>query len=837
MSVIERIRTTAFRLDAEHLGSVYVYRPGERFVRAWESLERRWKPQGELADFKRLPYRGLATALRVLSGDFVALERRVGQEHVFVISRKPISLAELRTAVSAWETRALEMFDKPVSRALEDLACEEVNVAGLVERRAGLCPTIENSWVWDVGIWEVAHRLCSTPMQTDGNAVQWRLDSDASLLTWDAPVQTQDGRSAAMHKLTLHLMTIPGVEEPVLSIQAGLVRLAPAWRFTGGARYAWADLGGGAPLLRARVRNRRLENGQYRTEWDDRAAEVLQAASLDPLPSTEAEPTVMGSMRTGYSKQPRTHGIGRGVGPWFHECVAHHARQQLGAMAEPVVLSTQKVRSGWKQLSDRVSLGFAREHSTPELRLNVVYSASETRKRVLEAVAEVLKDQAHPEDAPSLADITERLRLIDDNEALRVGPVEVCFQRPPDAHRWLLQRNEQDGILDWATTRLVSDKASALRTAAIIETDEQASEPKKADGLADPKQVLRGWLAERGIVTQFITQASAPTSPPRGKGDDDDEFRDHAAANAVGDLLRSSGYFLRPFPEFGCGKDTLVVGIYGARLTSRTTKREATYVVNLVAVSLGTRDAWGYAGERGWVPIDQATAWFLSTDQHEQTPERARQHVERAVAQLPARFGDSRAVLAFDAYGCRRFWPCLTDKSGVAPDPWMTRNGYAVVRVRTATSEIVRPAGAGEWNEGFSPAKHTDFRLMTLIGGQGETPTYILAGTAVMSRESSLRKSTRLVASDRDLRKDWHSLGVTELRVLSDGPWNREALLGQVALLCRVAPTWDRTLRWPSPLHLARAVVRDHPHSYFADGEEDEDVEDSRQMRFDFRLG
>jgi hypothetical protein len=46
-------------------------------------------------------------------------------------------------------------------------------------------------------------------------------------------------------------------------------------------------------------------------------------------------------------------------------------------------------------------------------------------------------------------------------------------------------------------------------------------------------------------------------------------------------------------------------------------------------------------------------------------------------------------------------------------------------------------------------------------------------------------------------------------------------LLKSVAMLCRVAPNWQRTLRWPSPLHLARAVVQDHPHAYFEEeGEE-----------------
>jgi hypothetical protein len=77
---------------------------------------------------------------------------------------------------------------------------------------------------------------------------------------------------------------------------------------------------------------------------------------------------------------------------------------------------------------------------------------------------------------------------------------------------------------------------------------------------------------------------------------------------------------------------------------------------------------------------------------------------------------------------------------------------------------------------------------------------------------------------------------VTELQILAAEQWDPEDLLRQVAVLCRVAPTWDRTLRWPSPLHLARAVVRDHPHGYANDGEEEEEVEDGKPLRLDLGM-
>jgi len=832
---IETIRTTAFRLKDEHFGTVHVYRPGDKFARAWGNLERSWRERGGSSDFHKLPYRGLTTALRVLTGDFVALERRAGNGRAFIVSRKPISTTDLKTAIGAWEARALEDTSGPVSSVIGDLRHEEVQVAELIKRRPGLCPNLVEGWVWDVGVWEVAHRLAASPMQTDSDPIRWRLDSDAALLSWSHLLRIPDKNDAAMHKLTLHLITVPGVEDPVLSIQASLVRLAPAWKFTGGARYAWAHVNPLGPILRGRVRNKRNSDGGFFTEWADGAAEVLRGASLDPLPGLADDPIPTGAVRTGFARQPRINPFGRGVGTWFHECVAHHARASLGS-AGPLTLKTRRVPNGVAKKAARLPLGLDQPNAEMALRIVVVYALAEQRQRVRDALAKVLSDKAHERDQPALDDLKTRLQLLDDGDDLVVGPLAIRFVKPDAADMYLLQRNTQDEIERWADQWLPDLEVGAEGTAVIIETDTSVADNIKKDGLADPKPVLRRYLASKGIATQFITGASAP-GPKRGRtAQDENEFREHAAANAVCDLLRSAGFFLRPFPEFGCGDGTLVVGIYGARLTGKTTRAGASYVVNLVAVSLGQRDAWGFVDGKGWVPLHEATARFLSSDQRKNRDCEAKTLVERAVESLYGRFGDRKVILLFDAFGCRRFWPCLTDKLSSEPEPWMSNKGKAVVRVRTATSELLRPAGIGDWTESLRPATHTPFRLMELEGGEGTVPTYVLAGSAVMSREMSARKSTRFAAQPRDLRKDWHALGVTELHVLDAGSFDREALLQQIGILCRIAPTWDRTLRWPSPLHLARAVVRDHPHGYFTDGDDVGEIEDTKQMRFDFGI-
>lgn len=826
MTRIRTIRTTAFRLRAEHMGRAFLYRPGARFRRAWMQLESDWRQKGATSDQQWLPYGGLAVALRVLSGDFVALQRRVEGEPVFMISRRRIDRDDLAMATAAWEAYALKTLGEPITAVLDDLACEEVDIAAHIHRRPGRCPTISDNtgWVWDVAMWEVAHRLAASPLATDDGPVTLRLDSGANLLTWDHLVrsETRDG-AAAMHKVAPKLITVPGVEEPVISLESSLVRVAPAWRFTGGPRHAWAELSADAPLLRAQVRARRDASG-FTTLWADRAAEVLRGASIDPLPTTENEPTLDGTLRTGYTRQPRSHPIGRGVGAWFHECVAHHARAALGPDADCLTLQALPRRS-WpsrRTAGARSALALASEGSPRRLNLIVAYASSEVRRRLRDALSYVLLDGAHSDDVADLRSFAAAVEQLRDGEALIRGSLAVHFVKPPDAERWLLQPNSADGIEEWLDSWWPHDACAAPATAAIVETDEGAR--KGSDDRADPKHVLRAALAQRGVVSQFITARSAPNASARRGEGGDDAFGEHAAAHAVSDVLRSAGIFLRPFPELGAGRGTLVLGIFAARVTHRTTGRGTGFVANVIAASLGTHDAWGYIDKKGWAPIAEATAWFLGSDQTLSDTD-ARQRIERAVGQLPIAFAYRPAILLFDAVGCRRFWTCLTDKSEERIEPWMRADGAAVVRVRAGGSEVPRPGGRGGWTAGMTPATYTDFRPMSVAGAQGRAPIFVTSGSAVMSQGKIARRSTRFATSARGLREDWHALGATELLVLERGRWEAEALAGQVAMLCRVPPTWDRTLRWPSPLHLARAVVRDHPHQYFADGDDSDDAE------------
>ncbi|MFN2344001.1 MAG: hypothetical protein ABR542_11650, partial [Desulfonatronovibrio sp.] len=60
---------------------------------------------------------------------------------------------------------------------------------------------------------------------------------------------------------------------------------------------------------------------------------------------------------------------------------------------------------------------------------------------------------------------------------------------------------------------------------------------------------------------------------------------------------------------------------------------------------------------------------------------------------------------------------------------------------------------------------------MALHIAQGNSLFFVLYGSAVMDQGKSARKSTRFAAPSKALKKDWHSLGATELFIMEPGEW------------------------------------------------------------------
>ncbi|RJX75021.1 DUF3893 domain-containing protein [Pseudomonas sp. LS-2] len=89
---------------------------------------------------------------------------------------------------------------------------------------------------------------------------------------------------------------------------------------------------------------------------------------------------------------------------------------------------------------------------------------------------------------------------------------------------------------------------------------------------------------------------------------------------------------------------------------------------------------------------------------------------------------------------------------------------------------------------------------------------YFTSFTKHYSRMQSQRHQTRYDIRQSRLRDPWQQLGVTEFVVIQPGDFataDRMAL--QVGLWCKFAPMWDGYLRFPSPLHAAHQIAKDHP--------------------------
>lgn len=807
--VTTKLTTTAFRLDKSVFGTVYGYRPNTRFERAWNALERS-------TSRKKLPYASLAVALRILTRDFVVVQRRSRQRKFLFISRQRIRPKDLALALRAWESAVFQ--STTLYDAIDYLDVEELCVADSIRCRPGLTPVLKGgNWPWNAAIWDIAHLMSRHLLRTDAADVRLRLDSDGSLLTWDNLVGSGSDGVRAMHRITPKLITVPGVEDFVISFHSSLARLAPLWKFARGPKNAWALVNEDAPILRTGIYHREVGDGQFRTEWQDDVARLIESLSVDKLPSLDVDPDPSGPLRVGFGKQPRYCSVGKGVGQWFHEIVSHHAYRALSGLVDPLEL--ERLPGRWHTattVGKRVELT---KTSQQPIRIVVVYALSETRQRVRDGICDVLLDGVPDADRAQVEKLTEQIKSVEDRRVVGNSWVEVVFLSPVDAREKLLQRSTIWELEAWYREWGNEIHSSDHRVAAIVETDETA-----ADGPAntcDPKHALRRMLAADGVVTQFITANSKPKPTPR-----ESDPADHAPKQSVGDLLRSAGWFLRPFYVGSMPTGTIIVGIYVTRVFKKRRGKKyigyksdpPVYLVNMVAIVGGTVKALGYVKEIGWLDLGDATAAYLGSDQDIPRKDAAKALVESAIGQLRVALGDDQPlVLVFDALGCRGLWPSsLNDGGDGKAESWMSDRETSVVRVRSIQTELPKAAGEGELGGGFDRAGCTSFRAMTLANVES-SPLFVVSGSAVMDRGQTARKSSRFACHQLAQKSERHSLCSTEIRVLEPGRWDAATVARQIAMLCRISPHWSRTLRWPSPLHLARAVVQDHPYRDFAD--------------------
>lgn len=808
--IVQRLRTTSFRLPAEYFGRVFVYRAGSRFKNAWERLKARLWPEGK--KYYRLPDTSLRAALTVMSGDFVGLEAwRWLRSDWALVSRRRIGTEDLQRAFTAWEMviSGEQAQHSEIGDSVDDLQIDEFAIAEFLGRRPGRCPSPEVEWIWTAATWEVAHRLATESLHIDqGRTVALRLDSEARLLTWDDLLRGgRTGSAAAMHVITPRLITIPGLEDPVIHLQSSLTRLAS----TGGGwlKSAWIDQGVDVPVLHASICRRQVD-GDWRSFWDDDAPEVLRRCKLRPLP--EPDDSLLAkydAIRGGQSSAPPGFPIGTGTGQMFHEAVALHARRCLPD-ACPVELVRQcdelEPRSKDALSVDCIDAALA-ALNTQGLHLTVLYGNSEARTRFARAIESKLQ---LPKDY---------FDDVEDGVEREFGRVRIVFRSPPDAVARLMGEVSREGLPAWAVSALGNRPVQGrMIRAALIETGDP-DDLRQTD--RDPKHIIRRTLAAEGIVCQFMS-----TRDTEGEGSNANEYeeldepQDHAAENAVMDILRSAGIFPDPFTTARVESGTWLVGVYVVKRrqdkkTGYYPKKHEGYVVSLVAVKAGGHEAQGYVCGQGWRPHHEATAKFLANAQN-MTELAARQAVESALEQLAARNPGVKLAIFMDAARCRTMWKGLTDTvSDTALPPVVNTGRAGIVRVRSIEKEVPRVGGAGQWPATLTagPGKpRTTNGLFRIDGDDWPGAMFYASTSQTMSRQGRHRDGTRFTT--RGLARNWHALTMTEFWSPHPGPFAADALYELASVLCRQAPTWCATLERPSPLHLARAVVLDHPDRY-----------------------
>jgi hypothetical protein len=790
------LRTTSFRVPASSFGQVFTYRAGNRFRAAWQAVEDASGLTGE----KRLPYSSACTALQILTGDFVAMYRRAGagNDNLVLVSRKELRRETLEEVFIAWEYAILPNARGALPEAIDDLHQERRTVGDFIEHRTNQCPKAPG-WVWDAAKWELSHKLASALFLDGGITAPLRLDTEAGLLTWDTPLTLEwKARSfRAMHRLEPHIITIPGLESLVVHVTSSLVRQPMDW--SSRVRSAWIDRGPNELLLNLRVRR---DKAPRRFVWRDLVANVLRRLSTAALVEPdEVDLSTSTSVRGRLWQAPASYQIGTGPGQMFHEAVALHCRRVFQD-AEPLMLERARrtLSRPAKALLERETLTHGvRAAGTKTLRLVSLYAEDATRERLARVVREVFPT----------------VKALPDDTFIKQENIELLFTSPDGSRNFLTQKGKSSEIGDWIRQCARNWLHDRVQVAVLAETSSEAE--READG-DDPKFVIRRELAKLGIVSQFISESSTPRSRKPTK--------DHAAWASAWDLLRSAGVFPKQFPTLPqIGEGTWLVGVHLVKKRDSSRKSSNSFVLSLVAAEAGTQRCIGFAPDGQWRPLGIATAQYLAAE-HGQRQDIARKVAESAIAQLAASYPESRQVIFVNADKQGRLWTGLSDTGDGKLPPAICTNRTSVIRVRIEDDYVPRPAGLREWpSDGSLRKPGTMNALVRPAKGDYPGAWFYASSPRAMMAQGDHRCHTRFAAPPEALRDNWQSMNLTEFLCLHPGPFGLEALYELSATLCRHAPTWDGTLNLPAPLHLAKAMVLDHPGKYLQSSSDEEESE------------
>jgi len=534
MSQIEQARLAAFRLPPEAWGSVYLHFPDPRLA---DALAEKRRALG-----KRLPLWSLKVALRVLTGGFFEVFDKpinassrgmdadfLRGQYPLLISREPLEGRFLQHGIRAWEIgEDLDQVGPPLHEfpLVELLHPCPVAVFDQLYDQEGLRrkPPL---WVWQVGAWNAVEAMSARPLQLERGPISLRLDTEGTLLTWDHPVVARRGRreGRAMHQIRPQMATLPGYTDPLLLLQANVVRLADTWKKAG---KAWVARDPEAPLI-----------GELGHFWDRQSRvtrwqrdSILEAVRWADLPTAkipypkDTDLRESHTVRAKHYRNPVGFPVGAGTGPHFGDRVAHHLREVIPG-AEP--LSARR-KQGRLARPPRREPATIREWVAQRLTargdplwLVGLYETPAMRQRMRAQLRHML-------DLPDTA-------LEQDNRVAEGSGVTVALH------------GVEGGLLtdpaltaDQRRTRLASLRdqlgGEEGRIAAWVET--LGAEAREAlSPVEDPKVHIRQLLAEVGIVSQFL----APDSAPENAGSSQEEVAESPGGRPESVLIGRSRLF------------------------------------------------------------------------------------------------------------------------------------------------------------------------------------------------------------------------------------------------------------------------------------------------------
>ena len=764
-----------------------------------------------------MPIRSLQIALRLHTTDLVQVLQGKGDSwwsNLFLLSREPVD-EWLQEVLAAWEMTITESPSTRLANAVGDLRRRHVSVDEAIKYRSEQTP-LPPSWVYNVATWEVAQRLRRAELLIeDGSSVSMRLDTEGELLSWDEDrLHVPSKNGYAHYRVMLNTMTVPGVKDLVVQAVPSISRLI---RHHGDvAKRGWVERGDDKLLLQAEIgwdgdkpsgRPGRTKGGRV---WKDRTVGVLDHFDRG-LPDPDSDPMeVRDTLRMIYDSQPRNHPIGKGATQLFHDAVAHWLRRAVPE-AEPLVFQggpkyyvsglteeekDQKEVPSAETLADMV----AEADRSPFIL--VLYENWDVQNRVRKALKTVFhatEEQVNAEDGTIVA--------------LDCG-LKCVFRSLSAADSVLTQYGDGTEAIDTVAPIVDSYQQPGRNLLVIAETlpGELVRDGGGKDAV-DPKKQLRSELSKKGVLTQFIQSDGSVNR--EGLGDNDSNY---AGKRSVWDLMRGAGLFPVPLSIQNVKSDN-TPSLVGAYCTKRDGNRHqsAGFDLVLVAMKPGEKRVISYDHRKGngWQLIGSATTNLHSESEFPGEDTAVKQTLSNGLRELKRRM--SGPYILFANQTLSWIWSFLGDKYSDASVPEvLKRMDAAVVRSRSGSDLVPKPAGVGRWDEldgKILPkpprGKDTGF----VLEAAEPSAFYYVAESKTFSRKRAHREHTRVHMNESDRQEDNHSLVAREFWVAREGAFDALNLGKYSAFLCRFALNWEGRLRHPVPLHLAKAVSDDHPRT------------------------